>query len=91
MFDALAIDSLGVPESVLMENAGRSAALVVQYLYRPNHVVAFVGAGNNGGDALVLLRAMASWGVDVTAVLVADRSASDPLYTAGPCNHLFRM
>ena len=33
MFDALAIDSLGVPESVLMENAGRSAALVVQYLY----------------------------------------------------------
>tara|TARA_Y100001970_G_scaffold286540_1_gene408947 strand:+ start:3955 stop:5529 length:1575 start_codon:yes stop_codon:yes gene_type:complete len=84
MFDALAIDSFGVPESVLMENAGRSAALVVQYLYRPNHVVAFVGAGNNGGDALVFLRTMASWGVDVTAVMVADRSASDPLLHGWP-------
>ena len=90
MFDALAIDSLGVPESVLMENAGRSAALVVQYLYRPNHVVAFGGAGNNGGDALVLLRAMASWGVDVTAVLVADRSASDPLLHGWPMQSLIQ-
>jgi NAD(P)H-hydrate epimerase len=62
-----------------MENAGRSAAQVLQRLFPEGPVVALVGAGNNGGDALVLLRTLAAWGRDVTAVLVADRPAEEAL------------
>ena len=83
-FDLSAIDSLGVAESALMENAGRSAALVVQSLYRPNRVVGVVGAGNNGGDTLILLRTMAAWGIDATAVLVADRPTHDSFLHGWP-------
>lgn len=72
-FDARAIHELGVPQPVLMENAGRSAAQILQRLYPSGPVVAVVGAGNNGGDALVLLRTLAAWGRLVRAVVVADR------------------
>jgi NAD(P)H-hydrate epimerase len=78
-FDRRAIEGLGVPQSVLMENAGRSAALVVQRLFPDGPVVGLVGAGNNGGDALVLLRTLAAWGRDVTAVLVAERAPAEEL------------
>ena len=72
-FDRRVISVEGVPEPALMENAGREAALLIQHLYPEGPVVAAVGAGNNGGDALVCLRALAAWGRDVKAVLVADR------------------
>jgi len=78
-FDAHAIDELGVPQPVLMENAGRSAAQVAARLFPAGPVVGFVGAGNNGGDALVLLRTLAAWGREVKAVLVADRPLPEPL------------
>jgi len=73
-----------VPQPVLMENAGRSAALVIQSVFRPDRVVGVVGAGNNGGDALVVLRTMAAWGLEATAILVADRAAEDPLLHGWP-------
>lgn len=78
-WDRRAIDHVGVPERVLMENAGRSAALVLQALHPDGPVVGVIGAGNNGGDALVVLRTLAAWGRDVRAVLVADREVPDPL------------
>lgn len=78
-WDLRAIDRVGVPERVLMENAGRAAALVLQRLHPDGRIVGIVGAGNNGGDALVMLRTLAVWGRDVRAVLVADREVSDPL------------
>jgi NAD(P)H-hydrate epimerase len=73
-FDRYAIDERGVPHFTLMENAGRSAALVLERLFPHGPVVALVGAGNNGGDALVVLRNLAAWGRDVRGVLVADRA-----------------
>lgn len=78
-WDRRAIDRVGVPERVLMENAGRAAALVLQRLHPAGRVVGIVGAGNNGGDALVMLRTLATWGRDVRAVLVADRAVPHPL------------
>lgn len=78
-FDAEAIDRLGVPQRVLMENAGRSAATVLQRLFPRGQVVAIVGVGNNGGDALVALRTLQAWGREVHAILVADRAPDDPL------------
>jgi NAD(P)H-hydrate epimerase len=62
-----------------MENAGRSAALVLQRLYPRGHVTALVGTGNNGGDALVLLRNLAAWGRPVTAILIGDRAEEEAL------------
>ena len=78
-FDRRAIDHLGVPQVSLMECAGRSAAHVVDRLYPRGRIVALVGAGNNGGDAIVLLRTLQSWGRSVRAVCVADRPATDAL------------
>ena len=77
--DCAAIETFGVPQLVLMENAGRSAAQVTQHLFPEGPVVGVVGSGNNGGDALVLLRTLRAWGREVRAVLVAERAADDPL------------
>lgn len=82
--DRHAIDEIGVPQPVLMENAGRSAAAVLQRLYPKGRVLGLVGAGNNGGDALVLLRTLAAWGREVRAVLVADRDEDEPLLHGWP-------
>jgi ADP-dependent NAD(P)H-hydrate dehydratase / NAD(P)H-hydrate epimerase len=83
-FDARAIHDLGVPQTVLMENAGRSAAALVVRLHAPRDVVGLIGSGNNGGDGLVALRTLASWGCSVRAILVADRTADDPLLHGWP-------
>lgn len=72
-WDAHAIQSLGIPEPVLMESAGRAAAAVVQRLYPDGRVVCAVGSGNNGGDAMVVARTLRAWGRDVVTVQVGAR------------------
>jgi len=49
---------LGVPTSMLMENAGRGIAKQVHRHYAPSgkNILIFCGAGNNGGDGLVAAR-----------------------------------
>lgn len=78
-YDRISIDERGVPEAALMENAGRQAALIIDRLFPKGRVVALVGSGNNGGDALVCLRALAAWGRRVSAVLVGNRPETDPV------------
>lgn len=78
-FDRRAIEEVGVPQPVLMENAGRGAAQVVERIFPRGRVVALVGSGNNGGDAIVALRSLAEWGRPVTAVLVGDRPPDEPV------------
>lgn len=78
-WDGLSIQERGVPEPALMENAGRQAALIVHRLFPKGQVVGLVGSGNNGGDALVCLRALAAWGRPVSAVLVGRRPVPDPV------------
>jgi hydroxyethylthiazole kinase-like uncharacterized protein yjeF len=65
----------GIPERALMENAGRAAAQVVHRLHPHGRVVAVVGSGNNGGDAMVALRSLRHWGRNVAFVPVGS---SDP-------------
>jgi hydroxyethylthiazole kinase-like uncharacterized protein yjeF len=67
-WDEAAIDARGIPQRLLMESAGRAAAAVVQRLHPHGPVAAAVGVGNNGGDALVALRALRAWGREVAAV-----------------------
>lgn len=69
----------GVSESVLMENAGRSAALVLQSLHPEGPAVAAIGPGHNGGDALVVLRTLRAWGRDVAAHFVVAGDTYDGL------------
>jgi NAD(P)H-hydrate epimerase len=74
--DAWAIDEIGVPGVVLMENAGRSCAeLAVQKLAgvaQPS-VCIFCGTGNNGGDGYVVARHLLNAGFQVKAVLCGER------------------
>jgi ADP-dependent NAD(P)H-hydrate dehydratase / NAD(P)H-hydrate epimerase len=72
----------GVPERALMENAGRAAALVIDRLFPNGRVLAAVGSGNNGGDALVALRSLRAWGRDV-AYLLAGSGEPDAALLAG--------
>ena len=78
-FDRAAIEDQSVPQAALMECAGRSAAEILGRLFPHGEVLAFIGAGNNGGDGLVMLRTLHAWGRPVRAVLVADRDQDDLL------------
>src|SRR5688500_14333365 len=71
--------SRGVPEPVLMENAGRSAALILQSTHPEGRVVAAIGSGHNGGDALVLLRTLRAWGRHVAACFTGAADGHDSL------------
>jgi ADP-dependent NAD(P)H-hydrate dehydratase / NAD(P)H-hydrate epimerase len=81
-WDAHAIQSLAVPEPVLMEAAGRAAASVVQRLYPEGRVACAVGSGNNGGDAMVVARTLRAWGRDAVLVQVGSR-VPDPALLHG--------
>jgi len=74
--DAWAIDEVGVPGVVLMENAGRSCAELVQQklagVDRPK-VCLFCGTGNNGGDGYVIARHLLNAGFSVRIVLCGER------------------
>ncbi len=76
-FDRTAIERRGVPQAALMECAGRSAAEILDRLFPEGEVLALIGAGNNGGDGLVMLRTLHAWGRPVRAVLVAERDDRD--------------
>ena len=56
VFDQRAIEELGIPQPVLMENAGRSAALVLDKLFPTGRIVGVIGAGNNGGDGILIAK-----------------------------------
>jgi NAD(P)H-hydrate epimerase len=77
-FDRDAIDRRGVPETALMESAGRAAADLADRLAPSGRVVVVAGRGNNGGDGVVLARTLHARGRDVRLVRVG-RSSDDPL------------
>ena len=76
-FDSWAINTLGIPGVVLMENAGRSCAeLIKEKLKGVSNpkVCIFCGIGNNGGDGYVIARHLLNSDFRVTVVVVGDRS-----------------
>ncbi len=57
--DRRAIEELGIPGAVLMENAGRATVDAMAAHFGPvcgKTVLIFAGPGNNGGDGLVIAR-----------------------------------
>lgn len=78
--DRLAIETLGIPGVVLMENAGREVAFTVldaleadlQVYAADARVAILCGGGNNGGDGYVVARHLANHGAAVTAYAAVD-------------------
>ncbi len=76
-FDAWAINTLGIPGVVLMENAGRSCAEFIKEklagVTNPK-VCIFCGTGNNGGDGYVIARHLLNSAFEVVVVICGDRN-----------------
>jgi NAD(P)H-hydrate epimerase len=73
------IHELGVPPSLLMENAGRAVTnrvteILQQFLGTKAHVAIFCGPGNNGADALVCARQLLGHHFDISIFFTAERN-----------------
>lgn len=69
--DRHAIEDLGLPGAVLMENAGRGAAELLLRLGVHAPVAICCGKGNNGGDGFVIARHLHNHGISVRLLLFA--------------------
>src|SRR5580692_3389942 len=71
--DRRAIDDIGIPSLVLMENAGRQVVAAMEAVYGDLvelQVAVLCGRGNNGGDGFVVARTLMQRGVDVSVFLL---------------------
>lgn len=73
-FDRDAIERVGLPGVVLMENAGRGCVDLMQQLGIDGPVIVVCGKGNNGGDGFVIARHLAVRGVECRVALGAKPS-----------------
>ncbi len=73
--DRRAIEEVGIPSLVLMENAGRTTYAILrrEFPELAGPVAILAGRGNNGGDGLVVARYLAQSGIPVAVFLTAAR------------------
>src|SRR5207249_10908334 len=74
--DRRAITRFGVPEIVLMENAGLRVLEVLQRIesdLKTRRILLLCGRGNNGGDTFVMGRHLHNQGVPFAALLFGRR------------------
>lgn len=77
--DQYAIETLGIPAIVLMENAGRAVAEEVAELANKRQIggsskpwLILVGKGNNGGDGIVCARHLQELGIEAELLYAVD-------------------
>lgn len=73
--DRYAIEELGIPELVLMENAGKEiyrSIIEIIPQYKKKKFIIFAGTGNNGGDGMVVARYLALAGIPVQVTIVGN-------------------
>ncbi|MEA3441431.1 MAG: NAD(P)H-hydrate dehydratase [Chloroflexota bacterium] len=72
--DKKAIEKFGIPDSLLMENAGLAAFYVLlnEFGIKGKRFLVFAGVGNNGGDGCVLARKIHSNGGLVKVFILGD-------------------
>lgn len=81
LWDKAATD-FGLPEVMLMENAGRQCFEVAMHRFgRPSNVILFMGSGNNGGDAACMARHFAD--AHTIATVYHTRELPDKNTSAG--------
>ncbi len=74
-FDRWAINELGIPGLVLMENAGRACVEVIQSFVHEKlgaRIGVICGTGNNGGDGFVIARHLLNLGLQVDVLICGD-------------------
>jgi len=74
--DKKAIEGIGIPSIVLMENAGLQVANTIEEKYSPlreKSVYIFAGSGNNGGDGMVVARHLFNQKVKVKVFLLTEK------------------
>ncbi len=92
--DTFAINQLGVPGIVLMENAGRGAAeqiiLAAASLPGRPFFIVLTGSGNNAGDGFVVARHLVCHGHDPLLIRAAppDKLTGDAHIMSDICRHL---
>lgn len=74
LLDRRAMEDYGLPEAVLMENAGASVVqLMKEYVvWKDARVIIVCGSGNNGGDGFVTARYALSEGADVAVLFMGN-------------------
>ncbi len=74
--DRVAIDRFGIPETILMENAGEAVCSVIrnEIGIEGKKFLVFCGLGNNGGDGFVVARKLFSNSAHVKIFILGDRS-----------------
>lgn len=85
-----AADASGHSYPAMMEAAGKGLAELIHERYgssETRNVTALVGSGNNGGDALVALDYLSTWGWSTGVILLRKRPADDPLLQRALDNH----
>lgn len=73
--DRLAIENLGIPGVVLMENAGLKVVETISRVIgdlKDKKITVMAGKGNNGGDGFVIARHLLNQGAEVKTLLFAD-------------------
>lgn len=75
--DRAAIEQYGMPEELLMENAGHAAFVVLEQAVgmAGKTFALFCGSGNNGGDGLVMARKIHSAGGTAIVYILGDPQA----------------
>jgi len=69
--DAAAVQQLGMPGLLLMENAARGACEVLESREPQGEIIILCGPGNNGGDGLSMARLLAANGIESDVYLVS--------------------
>jgi NAD(P)H-hydrate epimerase len=74
--DREAIEGFGIPEDLLMENAGEAACAVLgrEVGVAGKSFVVVCGVGNNGGDGFVVARRLHAGGAAVNVIVVGDEN-----------------
>ncbi len=76
--DRIATEEFGLNLASMMENAGRSLAILAKRMLHDStengRVCCLIGGGNNGGGGLVAARHLHNWGIEVALALAVPPS-----------------